>query len=62
MVTSVEPKQTGCLGYIGDEILPSNVGILVIHETRFPIKQCHKGFFRDSQLGFFPTRLYQLQG
>ena len=24
-------KKTGCLGYIGDEILPSYVGIMIMH-------------------------------
>ena len=29
----------GCLGYIGDEMLPSSVGIAINHEIRIPLKQ-----------------------
>ena len=32
-------KNPGCLGYIGDEILPSYIGILINHELRVPINQ-----------------------
>ena len=33
---SSEKKQGGCLGYIGDEILPSYIGIIK-HIIRIPI-------------------------
>ena len=32
-------KGSGCLGYIGDEQLPSYVGIIWNDERRIPIKQ-----------------------
>ena len=32
-------KKTGCLGLIGDEILPRYIGIIINHEIRIPIKQ-----------------------
>ena len=45
-------KNPGCLGYIGDEILPSYVGIIISHykDPYEPISrmECHKGFERCS--------------
>ena len=32
-------KKPGCLGYIGDEILPSYIGIIINHYFRIPINQ-----------------------
>ena len=36
---SNEKRAPGCLGYIGDEILPSYIGIIINHEIRIPINQ-----------------------
>ena len=36
---SNEKRAPGCLGYIGDDILPSYVGIIVNNEIRIPIQQ-----------------------
>ena len=47
-------RNPGWLGYIGDEILPSYIGIIISHEIRIPINQpgfqwkVIKGFFRGS--------------
>ena len=47
-------ENPGWLGYIGDEILPSYIGIIISHEIRIPINQPGfqwkevKGFFRGS--------------
>ena len=41
-------KTTGGLGCIGDEKLPSDVGIFINHEIRIPIKQLTNGFFSHS--------------
>ncbi len=52
-------KNTGRFGYIGDEILPSYIGIIVNHEIRIPIKQPIlwkvRGFF--SWLIFFTLEI-----
>ena len=32
-------KHPGCLGYIGDKILLSYIGIIINHEMRIPINQ-----------------------
>ena len=43
-------KNLGWLGYIGDEILPSYIGIIMNHEIRIPFltiqdsMESHKGF------------------
>ena len=34
---SHEKRAPGWLGYIGDEILPSYIGIIIHHEIRIPI-------------------------
>ena len=34
-----DDKNPGCLGYIGDEILPSYIGIIIFPIIRIPIKQ-----------------------
>ena len=44
-------KDLGCLGYIGDEILSSYVGIVIDIFTRIPIKQ--PGFNGEYRAGFF---------
>ena len=36
---SNEKRAPGCLGYVGDEILPSYIGILISHDIRIPINQ-----------------------
>ncbi len=41
----------GWLGYIGDELLPSYIGIIINHDIRIPINQpvewnVRLGFFR----------------
>ena len=47
-----EKRALGWLGYIGDEILPSYIGIMRHHEIRIPINQ--PGFKQESKgPGFF---------
>ena len=48
---SNEKRAPGCLGYIGDDILPSYVGSITNHEIRTPIKQ--PGFNGMSAKFFF---------
>ena len=49
-------KKTGWLGYIGDEILPNYMGILINHDIRIPSlnnqdsMECQQGFFRGSHI------------
>ena len=40
----------GCLGYVGDEILPSYKRIIINHEIRIPIEQ--PGFHGKYLMGF----------
>ena len=47
---SSEKRPPGCLEYIGDEILPSYIGIKISHEIRIPINQ--PGFNGMSFTGF----------
>ena len=36
---AMKKKVPGCLVYIGGEILPSYIGIIISHEIRIPIDQ-----------------------
>ena len=35
---ATKDPERGCLGYIGDDILPSYIGIVINHEIRIPIE------------------------
>ena len=35
----MKKRAPGCLGFIGDEQLPSYLGIIINHEIRIPINQ-----------------------
>ena len=37
--SSIEKRAHGCLGYIGDDILPSYIGIISLTIVRIPINQ-----------------------
>ena len=49
-------ENTGQFGYIGDEILPSYIGIIVNHEIRIPIKQ----LIMESKRVFFVAHIFYL--